>query len=145
MNESVKNPTEVSWRGVIFLTYYLNQQQRPSGSGGEVVVEGQGGGWRAALWSWGAPVGRHHSVSLHAALTGTVTPSGCWRLWQRKFLSGAPPRTSSCCSPEKKKKLLKYLRLLRCAGKDKRFQPIITTNVLVLEVILAQHCNIVFS
>lgn len=65
---------------LFFLTYYLNQQQGSSGSCGEVVVEGQGGGWRAAVWSLGAPVGRHHSVLLHAALTGTVTPSGCWRL-----------------------------------------------------------------
>lgn len=78
-----------------FLTYYLAEQQGSSGSGGEVVVEGQGGGWRAAVCSWGAPVSRHHSAWLHAALTGTVTPSGCWRLEQRKFLSGAPPRTSS--------------------------------------------------
>lgn len=89
-----------------FPTYYLTQQQGSSGSRGEVVVEGQGGGWRAAVWSWGAPVGRHHSVSLHAALTGTVTPSGCWSLWQRNFLSGAPPRTSSWLQQKRKKMLI---------------------------------------
>lgn len=106
-------------------TYDLHQQQGSSGRGGEALVEGQRGGWRAAVWSWGAPVGGHQSVWLHAALTGTGTPSGCSTLPLRNFLSRTPPRTSLAGAGKKnakKKKtdeksahLCKFWRLLRCA------------------------------